>query len=405
VTPRLSTLRIAAALLSMTVATAVAPSASAQITGTGGASGTTSSFSASDFVVFVQSQPGVTLRDFDLQRFFNIANCQCNIPVFLLFTFTQAGLAKRALIPTGTVEFWVGYQCDQVNLRETRCTLLGSAPLTTFAGNGGATVKTDAQTLSINHGQTQITTTTPDGGVVSTADAGTTLVNGCEVGSAFDQSIYMLITFSGHSTYDVVALTPVRIDLLPPPAPTGVTVQPGNEALVVNWTPIDVAALDDFLGYQVLCDRGGALQVFPTGTFAPGFLTCASNPIPDGTDSHVLASDEAFVCSDRLSATTTSFRIKILENDVFYGVSVVGIDTHYNPSQPIVQYMAPTKTLSFYEKYRNGEQNGSEPGRASGGFCAVAGDAGRTGGVGFAALLVTVGLGLTALRRRKRGGP
>ena len=390
-----------AALLLLAAAMAVASSARAQTTGTGGSSGSTS-ITADDFVIRVESQPGVSLRDFDLQRFFNTSNCECQAPVWLFFTLSQSGFAKRATFPTGTIEFWVGYLCDQPLVRN--CVQFGDvgASLTSFTSNGGVRVMTDATTISRNQGQPIIGTPTVVDGGVSTPDGGIPQVNGCDVGFAFDQHLYILVTFAGHNPYDVILNVPVRIDMAPPPEPLEVKAAGGNEAVTVDWTAVDVTTVDDFLGYQVLCDRGGQLQVFPTGTFSPGFRTCGNVPISDDLNAHILAPDPSYVCSPLLTPTTTSFRIKILENEVTYGVSVVSIDTHYNPSPPIIHYGRPQKTISFYEQYRNGDGM-SQPGQAAGGFCAVASGPGADR-LSFGAVALMAGLALMALRRQRRGG-
>jgi hypothetical protein len=375
--------------------------ASAQlgVGGSGGSSGL-GSLSSSDFVIRPESQPGVALRDFDLQRFFNVANCECDVPVTVFFTLSPTGFAKRGIVSTGTVEFWVGYLCDQPLVR--RCTSLGSTSLTSFMSNGGVRVTTSAQVVSLNQGQPQIGTPDLDGGVTF-VDGGTN-VNGCAVGTAFDQNFYLLVTSSGTTTYDPVLTLTVRIDLAAPPQPGGLTVQPGNEGLVVNWTPIDVSLLDDFLGYQVLCDRAGELQVFSNGTFPSSISTCPTAPLPPPPDSNVKGLDPNFLCSPLLTASTSSFRIKILQNDIIYGVGLAAIDTHHNGSTPQIVYQAPTKTLSFYDKYRNGD-NGLEPGRASGGLCAVAplGEGAAPGPAGWAAAGAM--LAAAALRRRPRRRP
>jgi hypothetical protein len=114
--------------------------------------------------------------------------------------------------------------------------------------------------------------------------------------------------------------------------------------------------------------------------------------------------DPNFLCSPLLTASTSSFRIKILQNDIIYGVGLAAIDTHHNGSTPQIVYQAPTKTLSFYDKYRNGD-NGLEPGRASGGLCAVAplGEGAAPGPAGWAAAGAM--LAAAALRRRPRRRP
>ncbi len=152
--------------------------------------------------------------------------------------------------------------------------------------------------------------------------------------------------------------------MAPPPRPTNVDrSDPGNEALIVNWTGIDTSVTIDLLGYQVLCDRGGALQVFKNGTFGAGFRTCATTPLPAGSTPTSWAWIRDFACSPLLTPTTNSFRVKILQNDITYGVSVVAIDNSYNASAPDrATTRTPVKTLSFYDVYRNGDETNTMPG-------------------------------------------
>ena len=55
----------------------------------------------------------------------------------------------------------------------------------------------------------------------------------------------------------------------------------GQQAVTISWPGVDSAVITDVLGYQVLCNRGGELQVFSDGTFEPGFQTCFKNITPD----------------------------------------------------------------------------------------------------------------------------
>ena len=386
--------------------------ASAQ-TGLGGAIGTTS-LTSDDLLIVVQSTPGVAIPDFDLQRFFNVQNCDCDTPVSIYFTFSQSGFAKKPTLPDGTIEFWTGLNCNNVTVRN--CTKLGDTlTLATFGSQSGVVITTDTQTLSQNFGQPAVsgTTTVVDGGVV-TVDGGPSGAGACASGIAFSQTIWALVTFTGDAPYDVSATLAVNVDLAPPPPPA-VHADPdgrvpgGNEALILNWTGLDTSVYPDLLGYQVLCDRGGALQVFKNGAFGSGFRTCSSAAAPAGLDPGINALDPNFVCSPLLNPTTSSYRVKILQNDITYGVSVVAIDTHYNASQPDIFYGIPIKTLSFYDVYRNGDEANNmpgaspEPGRASGGYCAVSGSTSRsTGAAGLATIAIAGALAFARRRRRPR---
>ena len=389
--------------------------ASAQ-TGLGGATGTTATtFTADDFHIVVQQKKGAAFRDFDLQRFFNIGNCQCQVPVYLYFTLSASGFAKRTQLPEGTIEFWTGLSCNDTttSLRSNRCvplTLEGSDAysmvLSAFANAGGVVIPTNAQVLSQNFGQSSTTTVGGDGGVLG-GTAGPGGADACTTGLAFQQTFWALIKFSTSNTqtYDVVTTLAINVDLAPPPAPNPVTTAGGNEAVVVSWPSLDTSITPDLLGYQVLCDRGGTLQVFKSGTFGAGYTSCATTTgVTADQNQGILSLDPLFTCSPQLSTLATSYRVRILENDIAYGVSVIAIDTHHNPSPPAIYWERPTKTLSFYDVYRNGDQQ-VDPGKASGGYCAV-GDArsARAGAGGAAALALMLVLAL-ARRRRPKGRP
>jgi hypothetical protein len=402
---RLTSVRLALGIALL--ASGLTRMASAQ-TGLGGATGTTA-LSADDLLIVVQSMPGVALADFDLQRFFNIANCNCATPVSVFFTFTQSGFAKKPTLPQGTIEFWVGLNCNNVTVRN--CQRLGDTlALSTFGANGGIVVTTTADHLSQNFGQPSVTgtTTVGDGGVLISDGGATT--SGCNSGVAFSQTIWALVTFTGDAPYDVSATLGINVDLAPPPPPdpTKIVVGSGNEGLNVNWTGIDTSVTPDLQGYQVLCDRAGSLQVFANGTFGAGFRTCASTPIPDGLNGHILGLDPNFTCSKMLTQTASSWRIKVLQNDITYGVAVVAVDNSYNASAPTVIYQKPQKTLSFYDVYRNGDETNTmpggmpTPGGASGGYCAVASSTSRTAGAaGLAGIALATALALGARRRRR----
>jgi hypothetical protein len=408
----------------------VAAREAAAQTGTGGATGTTT-FTADDFRIVLQQTPGAAYQAFELQRLFNVANCQCGVPTYIFVTFSTSGFQKRSALPEGSIEFWAGLTCDDntTGLRATRCHQLAldadggsgsTMPLSAFAKNGGVVLSSNVQDLSQYFGQPQ----TSGGGGGSTGTSGTVGPSGaaaCQTGSVFTQNLWALVTFSGSTRYDVVATLGLNIDLSPPPTPTATStatatlplVSPGNEALIANWVSISSATTPDILGYQLLCDRAGDLQVFKNGTFRPGFSSCASDP-PPGLNGHLLALDPNFICSPLLAATSTSYRLKILENGITYGVGLVAIDSHYNASPVLFDWGKPEKTLNFYDVYRNGDSSnnmpngpGPDPGRASGGYCSIGSvgsvGAGALGGVAAATLLLGAA-GLVAARRRGRRG-
>ena len=92
------------------------------------------------------------------------------------------------------------------------------------------------------------------------------------------------------------------------PAPTGVKIQGGDEALVLNWQSVDQALMPDLLGYQILCSRADQYQVFKevgerrrrdhTGPFSRGLPDLPQTRTGTGVE----GLDPTFVCSPQLSA-------------------------------------------------------------------------------------------------------
>ena len=188
------------------------------------------------------------------------------------------------------------------------------------------------------------------------------------------------------------------IDGDPPPAPTNVVVNPANEALLVTWSAVDQTSVSDLTGYQLFCTRADRFQVFGDGTFSTSVDSClmgASN-VSDLSPTAITDRNTHYVCSDLLSTSTTSYRVKILQNDIPYVVGVAAVDLRGNASV-ITPYrpVSPELTYDFYHAYRSGEPQG----QATGGYCAVAG-ATSSRDLG-AVVAATCGLGLLSWTRRR----
>jgi hypothetical protein len=378
-------------------------------TGTGGSTGT-STFSSSDFFVGVQQTQGVNLSDFDVARFFNQARCNCSTPVYLFIAIQPQSVGKRTTITNvqGNITVLLGPDCTTTQFEGIgNCFVLAQEPTLTFLNDTSFTIKTDARTLSTYLNPT-----------LGTFDAGTTSVDGgaavqgtstgaCSATGQFDQTVNVLIDFNGDTNTDVPGLSSsLLIDLSPPPPPTNVTIQGGDEALIMKWTDVDTSLTTDLLGYQILCSRADAYQVFKengtdgsaTGPFNAGFQVC---PQFYPADAGIEDSNPRYVCSPLLSAEAASYRVEILQNQITYAAAVVAVDNSGNASAPMVGYGTPIKTLSFYEVYRNG--NPQDAGAASGGFCALATSRPRlTSTLGS---LLALGLGVFGVvrARRRRG--
>lgn len=401
----MSTSRLASFLLA-TAIVLCGPRALAQ--GTGGASGSTT-FGASDFSIYLQDPPptgttgnGTNIADIDLAtstRGFNLARCQCQTPYNIRVILSDSGRAKKASITSSMfVKVAVGSLCDASPgyINNAGCRQIGeSSYLMTTLGNFGINVPTTA---------TEFVTLGNDPAACTTKDS---------TGSV---TIYVLLYSSASGTVqDAAATRSVVIDVQPPATPTILEPQGGQEALNVRWSGLDQTAVNDLVGYQVFCIRGGQYQVFRNSGGAlsafdelkylsPRMLnggSCtrtARDPDSVVTRADVEALDPAIACSSNLSVNNSSYRIQGLENGVPYQVAVAAVDKYGNAS-PIVDRFAqgvPVETRDFWQGYRRASAGDDDA--ATGGFCALGGD---LGGAGSAAVVAGVML-LIAGRRRRR---
>ncbi len=414
---------ILAGVIGLLLCALTAQPAHAQSLGTAGITGTTTAtpLASADFFIGVQSTPGTNLNSFQLPRFFNEQNCNCDTPVYIYVTLEPSGFAKRPTLTTtmaGKFQIWVGGpSCDQTIYQPGHCTKLLDIPLVTFLADGHET--TPAISSRVLSTDTTTAQTITDAGVIETVGTGVPTPNPTctDPSGTFTQTIWALVDVDGDGIYDVEPppVVSLQIDLAPPPAPANVVVRPGDEAVTVTWTPDDFSINQDLQGYQVLCQRAGGLQVFATNTFGAYFETCDKTRAGTG----LLSLDPGFACSPLLTATASSYRVKILQNDITYAATVVAIDNSGNASTPVFigpdynggSFEKPLKTDSFYDVYRNGENTGSGPvipsGAASGGLCAIANDDVPRGGhkarlgvgIGVSVLLA---VSLSRARRRRR---
>ncbi|HTA20062.1 MAG TPA: hypothetical protein VK989_12260, partial [Polyangia bacterium] len=279
--------------------------ARAQSLGTAGttATTTTTTLTSADFFIGIQTTPGTNLNTFQLPRFFNQQNCNCDTPVYVYVTLEPSGFAKRAMLTqssAGKFQIWVGTDCDTLTLQPGRCTKLLDEPLSTFLANGHETTMAQSARVFSTDTTSIGTTTDASGNVVSAATGMPTPNPTCTsaTGLAFQPTVYALIDVDGDGNYDVLPAPVVSlyVDLAAPPAPANVIVRPGDEALTVTWTPDDYTTNMDLQGYQVLCQRAGGLQVFPANSFASYLETCPKTRMGTG----LVSLDPLFTCSPLL---------------------------------------------------------------------------------------------------------
>jgi hypothetical protein len=383
------------------------------VTGTGGSGGT--AFAAGDFFTSIQQQtdPPVSLTTFELSRFFNKANCDCSTPVNVFISMLSSGIAKRATagVTTGLLSIVLGAGCNSYDSSAQvagGCLLIASEPVLTFLNQASYTVPTDARTLSTYFNSTGVIV---DAGATTTgAPTGTATACTSPIGQGFNSTINFNFDF-GSGRVDLSIPFSLQIDLVPPPAPTGFKIQGGDEALVLNWQSVNQATTPDLLGYQILCSRADQYQVFnesptndggsSTGAFGSAFQICPkTTKWMGGIDAGIENLSPLFVCSPQLSAQSTSTRVEILQNDITYAAAIVAMDASGNPSEPVIGFGKPVKTLSFYDVYRDQTPQG----QATGGFCAIstARPSARTTAALSLLAVVTTGLVLTRRRRRRR---
>jgi MYXO-CTERM domain-containing protein len=345
-------------------------------------------FAPEDIFLGVQHEPDKNLSDAEIRGFFNRAKCNCDEPVFLYLALNPSGVSKIDTVTRdGSLQVWVGNSCENP-LQRSQCQLLVSTPIATFLDQGSLTVQTSARVLS--------TESTPGGDAFPAGGNPTCTTTVPQ----YTQKIYVLLDTDGDGFPEVSSTHELLIDLTPPPAPdsNAIGIEEANEALDLRWPTVDQTLTPDLHGYQLLCIRGGYLQVFDEGTFAPAFESCPSDVAAAGGG--IAGLDPLFVCSPRLPPTTTSYQIAKLQNDIAYGAAVVAVDNNGNASTPDIFYGTPGGVPSFYGKYRMPE--GGPAGATTGGFCAVAGSdaSGRT--IWGTSLGLALAAGMLFARRRRR---
>ena len=198
-------------------------------------------------------------------------------------------------------------------------------------------------------------------------------------------------------------IVPINLAGQVPYAPSDVTVEAANEALIVHWTwPIGInpAADPSFLGPQLFCQRGQGDQVFASGTYTAAFTSSAATcPAVAAVPASPLAFanlDPGYLCSGLLPATATSYRISGLQNGIFYGVGVAAVDKYGNLSPAGVLYQAPS---GLEPSLDGGTLDGGDREAGSGG-CTLAGSRGPRGGWAVLGMLTLGALCFGRMRAR-----
>ncbi len=333
------------------------------------------------------------------ETFFNRANCLCNAPLRIQLLLKASARAKVTRGARADIVLRAGDQtcvCTGANCANLNCKDLGPVKDLNGLINGGLTFDTTVREVF-------------EAGRPATATG-----NVCDRDEMQNLWVWMDSDDAGRDTELTDFSKAIELDGVPPPAPSGLRVTPGNDALELAWDPLDY--LDDFQGYIVFCSRGENLPVFP-GAFSPLYYTPAgvcpgqttagattgggavaqeqptggsSGPAPVG----LATLDPQFVCSKIITAESR-LRLFQLQNGIPYAVAVASVDKRGNASvidSAVLQVPIPTR--DFYRSYREGG------GSAEGGFCAIATTRGAR--EPWLALVVILPLAALAIRRARR---
>jgi hypothetical protein len=240
---------------------------------------------------------------------------------------------------------------------------------------------------------------------------------------------FMLLDKDGSpptSSGSYVIVKDIKVDVVGPPAPTGVEASGGEGKLLLTW---DVSSDETVAGYRFYCDpaRGqttrataptvgvGGQAVEATGgatanaasnggaggTTPADEASGTGEDVPSSTSSTSSCSElliageqppgESHFCGSKASATATSGYATGLTDGIEHAVAVSAVD-HAGNRGPLseVKCATPREVIDFYEHYR------AEGGGGGGGYCTVA------RGARSLALAAAIGSALLALLIRPR---
>ena len=218
------------------------------------------------------------------ETFFNRARCLCDEPVRVQVRLTATGLAKARNSRRAELKLRAGDQtcvCTGAACATINCKDLDSPRDINGLINGGLDFDTTVRAVF-------------EAGRPASA-AGTA----CNRDETQNLWLWMDSAEDADADTDLTDVNySIRLDGVPPQAPTGLRVTPGNEALEVSWEPLGY--LDDLQGYIVFCSRAGDLDVFP-GQYSPLYSTPASL-CPERTVESLVDVSSENVSSENVSA-------------------------------------------------------------------------------------------------------
>jgi hypothetical protein len=353
-----------------------------------------------DFEVTFWRDRNESLTRNEAELFFNRAHCECETQVLIRIVLKPTGRTKVAMASATTtpVRVLAGFECSNSNIEVRRACeppLGGTSDVSSLVNNP-LWIETNVRRLFS----------------AKRAEATIDEASVCE--RETQPSIWLSLESPSKAPEIVDTGAAVPGDGLEPVPPMDLRVTSGHEALEVKWRAPETVT--DLEGFIVFCSRGENLAVFP-GAFEPTYSTTAvlcgtpaaaapaagalglaagaadtGEPGPAPPQLRTLVPE--FACSDLLTKTETSHRLRTLQNGIPYLVGVASVDKHGNASTlDLVVLQTPIPTRDFYRGYR------AEGGAAEGGFCSLARGRGQARATDLLWLLAPLAL---AWRRRRR---
>jgi hypothetical protein len=331
---------IYAALLGLGAALWASPGLS-QTTSTSMSTSTTTALTTTDFAIILQRLDGSTWVDLsitDAGLYSNQARCECNTKIRILVQMYPTSQSKLAtLTTTGTnAKLYVGANCAGLNSFNVpycpdTAILAELDGLSTLSSYGSWAVETTVDKLFTGVGLTCTDTLTT--------------------------SIVLWINTTGTISPDLTGSSApslaIKLDGTPPPAPSGVVVESGNDALEVSWTT-EVIDNPDLAGYLVFCMQGDGLQVFNPSFYNNQYFTsqtlCSADTPATPTAGLITSAagnttaveveapavfqklDPAYLCAGLLHPSQFSVRLGALQGGIPYTVGVAAVDNSGNAS-------------------------------------------------------------------------
>lgn len=260
-------------------------------------------------------------------QFFNEANCVCDTTFGVQITLRDF---SGNLLDSKPVEVWTGTHCDDttnIETRNSRCELIETITDINSLKTSTVIPITTKQLMNPNEATCNTTEST--------------------------RSIYLLVDDDADAIYENIIALDITTDSEPPPLPTNININSGEQGLFVTWT-LSETNLDDVDAIQLLCVRADDSN-HPRDNFPRSDNAYQS---PNDLCGKALQRDTAvpsnvFACTEKLGSTETSFRINELENHVPYRVMLATIDARKNASVFDIGINTPRPSIDFWEEYND----------------------------------------------------